>query len=103
MHNAVDVRIKIAATDLWTIISEDRAKGSANLRPDLVLKKNNYILIKDITIPFENGLEALEEARQRKFDKYSDLVKELSVKTVPPGPKLLSLALWIPWIARMTK
>lgn len=63
-HNAVVVRIKITATGRWTIISEDRAKGCANLRPDLVLKKNNYILINDITIPSENCLEAL-----RKLDK----------------------------------
>lgn len=29
-------------------------------------------------MPFENGLEALAEARQKKHEKYEDLAKEIS-------------------------
>lgn len=53
--------------------------GGGGLKPDLVIKKGKDILILDITVPFENGLVALEEARQRKIDKDSDLAKELSM------------------------
>lgn len=64
-------RIKKAVMGRWSIISEDQVVRSANVRPDLVLKKNNDILILDITVPFENGLEVLTEARRLKEEKYA--------------------------------
>lgn len=57
-------RIKKAAMGRWSLIGEDQVVGSSNVRPDLVLKKNNDILILDITVPFGNGLGALTEARK---------------------------------------
>lgn len=51
---------------MWCTVSDDRAVGSAILRPDLVLKKNRDLLILDVTVPFENGLEAFAVVRRTK-------------------------------------
>lgn len=63
-HNAVVQRIKRAVMGMWCTVSDDRAVGSAILRPDLVLKKNRDLLILDVTVPFENGLEAFAVVRR---------------------------------------
>lgn len=60
------------------MVSEDKVLGSARLRSDLVLKKNHDILIIDVTVPFENGLKAVTDATQKKFEKYEKLAQEIS-------------------------
>lgn len=56
-------RVKKAAEARWAIMGEDCVLGRENFRPDLVIKKGNGIIIFDITVHFENGLEAFDEAR----------------------------------------
>lgn len=53
--------------------------GTQNFRPDLVIQKGRDILIIDVTVPFDNGLESFKEARRIKEVKYRDLAIELSV------------------------
>lgn len=78
-HNAVVERIKKAAMGRWIVIGEDQVVGTTNnRRPDLVLRKGNDIMILDITCPFENGLQAFQDARKEKEDKYAELAAELS-------------------------
>ena len=62
----------------WEVIGEDQRLGTENLRPELVLKKENDILIVDITVPLENGLKSFEDARLVKEAKYSNLGRELA-------------------------
>lgn len=77
-HDAIIERLNKAAGSRWTIQGENQVVDVGNLRPDLLLKKGNDILIIDVTVPFENGLEALEDARKEKLENYSDLARELS-------------------------
>lgn len=72
-HSAVVDRIKKAAMSRWSAVREDRAVGSDNLRPDLVLKKIHELLILGITVPFENGTEAFVVARRTNEEKYREL------------------------------
>jgi hypothetical protein len=48
------------------------------VRPDLVIVKKNTATIIDITIPSENRVEALTEARQHKVNKYAALARTLN-------------------------
>lgn len=77
-HNDIVTRIKKAAIGRWFVISEDKVLGGARLHTDIVLKMNRDILIIDVTVPFENGLEALADATQNKFEKYEQLAQEIS-------------------------
>ena len=77
-QNDIVGRIKKAAMGRWEVICEDHRLGTENLRPDLVLKKDNDILIMDITVLFENGLKAFEDARLVKEAKYTNLARELT-------------------------
>jgi hypothetical protein len=43
-----------------------------------VTVKNKRAVIIDITVPFENGMEGLTEARQHKLRKCEDLTRVLS-------------------------
>lgn len=79
-HNAIIDRVKKACGDRWTIVSEDRAVGNSNLRPDLVIQKGSDMIVIDVTVPFDNGLEAFEKARQEKIRKYTGIAQELSLQ-----------------------
>ena len=68
-HNDIGERIKRAATGRWEVIGENQKLGTEDLRPDLVLKKDNDILILDITVPFENDHDAFKNARLIKEQK----------------------------------
>lgn len=76
-HDALVGRVRKLAIARWSVKGEDQVMGSGNLRPYLVFKKNKDVLISDITITFENGLEAFAEARKRKEEKYEDFASEL--------------------------
>lgn len=56
--------------------------GTQNLRTDLVIQKNNQFMIIDVTVPFEDGLQAFEEARKRKVEKYQYLIINPEVKSL---------------------
>lgn len=77
-HNVIVDSIKKAASDRWAIVGENSVVGTENLKPDLVVRKRNEIIIIDVTVPFENGLYAFDKARNLKLTKYSNLAKELS-------------------------
>lgn len=63
-------------------MGEDQIIGRQNLRPDLIVSKRNDIIIFDITVPLDNGLEAFEVARRAKVEKYKELAEELSTERV---------------------
>jgi hypothetical protein len=75
-HNAVN-RVTKAAQSKYTILTENETI-QGNLRPDLVIVKNNKATIIDITMPFENRMKALTEARQCKVSKYEVLARALN-------------------------
>jgi hypothetical protein len=75
-HTAVVNRVKKAAQGKHTILYENETI-QGNLRRDLVIVKNNKATIIDITISFENRMEVLTEARQRKVNKYDALARTI--------------------------
>lgn len=79
-HDAVVNRVKKAAINRWEVMTENQVIGSGNLKPDLVLKKGKEVLILDVTVSFENGLEAFTVARIRKEIKYKGIAEELGMK-----------------------
>ena len=90
----------------WEVIGEDQRLGTENLRLELVLKKENDILIVDVTAPFEKGLKAFEDARLVKEAKYTNLTRELTtdgnkakIKAIIVG----SLGFWDPRNDRIIK
>ena len=78
-HNAVVNRVKKAAQSKYTVLAENEAVVGT-LRPDLVIVRNGSATVIDVTIPFENRLEALAEARRVKCEKYQPLAEALSTK-----------------------
>ena len=78
-HNAIVSRVKKAAQQRFTILAENEAVVG-NLRPDLILVKNNKASIIDITIPFDNRMGAFEEARRAKEEKYAGLAEALHTR-----------------------
>ena len=79
-HNAIVDRLKSTAGYMhWEVISENRhvPGTNENLRPDLVIKKDDQVLIIDVTCPFENGDTAFTTAREEKIAKYSDVARQL--------------------------
>ena len=76
-HNAIVDRIKTAAAARFTTIGENISLDNSGLRPDLVLKRNNEVFIVDVTIPFENRLQALTSAAAAKLEKYQPLAERL--------------------------
>lgn len=59
-------------------MGEKQKMGSEDLRPDLVLKMDKDVLIIDSTVPFENGLVTLADARRLNVEKYDNLAKEIT-------------------------
>lgn len=72
-HNNIVSRIKAAAQAKHEVISENQAIAGTRLRPDLVITKNQRATIIDITIPFDNRLEAFQAAREEKLNKYAPI------------------------------
>lgn len=99
-HNCVVERIKKAALPKFHIISENqRTDPEINLRPDLVLVKNNICYIIDVTVPFENRMEAFKTAREMKMNKYSPLAESIKHRyaDVKIGPIVVgALGSWDP-------
>ncbi|XP_035229971.1 uncharacterized protein LOC118201920 [Stegodyphus dumicola] len=76
-HNAVVERIKKAAAGRWVVLSENQVLRGHALRPDLILVRDDFCLVLDITIPFDNRQSAFDSARREKIEKYRPLVNTL--------------------------
>ena len=72
-HNKIVNRIVKAVR--FGEIRTDRAilESGLRLRPDIVVKDHNNILIIDVTCPFDNDVTALSDAAEHKFLKYQPL------------------------------
>lgn len=66
---------KLAAVRRWTLLSENQPIGSQGLRPDLVIRIDNGVLILDVTCHFENGGNSFLEARKEKERTYTGHVQ----------------------------
>ena len=56
--------------------------SSSQLRPDLIVtdEARKTVTMVDVTVPFDNGPRAMEDARQQKRLKYGDIERELTAK-----------------------
>ena len=56
--------------------------SSSQLRSDLIVtdEARKTVTMVDVTVPFDNGPRAMEEARQQKRFKYCDIERELTAK-----------------------
>ncbi|XP_075723790.1 uncharacterized protein LOC142765869 [Rhipicephalus microplus] len=104
-HNAIVARIKKAAPGRFTVIGENQQVELPGLRPDLVLARGEEALILDVCCPFDNRLQAFQEAR-RLEEKYAPLQRHLlqrfqrvSVEAVVVG----CLGSWDPANDRVTR
>lgn len=72
-HNKIVDRITNAVR--FGEIRTDRAvkESGLRLRPDIVVKEENEVLIVDVTCPFDNDVNALSDAAEHKFLKYQPL------------------------------
>lgn len=99
-HNAIIKRLKKAIASKWVILVEDRVVGNQNLRLDLVIQNFNQIYIVDVTVPFDNGLKAFDDARLGKMNKYDELAfygKSINGKTATIGAVVVgALDSWDP-------
>lgn len=77
-HNNIVERVKKATLNKFEKIAENQVEGSERLRPDLIIRKSNKILIIDVTIPFDNRMKSLENAAKEELDKYEILRREIA-------------------------
>lgn len=72
-HNQLVSRLTTATR--FGNITTDRAiqESGLPLRPDIVIEEEDRTLIIDVTCPFDNGPDALEEAARAKISKYEPL------------------------------
>uniref|UniRef100_A0A8R1I3U4 Reverse transcriptase domain-containing protein n=1 Tax=Caenorhabditis japonica TaxID=281687 RepID=A0A8R1I3U4_CAEJA len=63
----------------WKLKLDHELPGSTRLRPDIYLKSPNgsEIILGDVTIPYEHGIEAMQTAWQKKIEKYEEGFKYL--------------------------
>ncbi|XP_075723829.1 uncharacterized protein LOC142765909 [Rhipicephalus microplus] len=78
-HNKIVERVKQAASKKFTVTHENRAVGTTNLRPNLVLARGEEAIIVNVTCPFDNRLKVLEAARLEKERKY-ELVRDFLLR-----------------------
>lgn len=76
-HNAIVDRVKKAALVRFTVIAENQVVGNTSLKPDLVLARGEEALILDVCCPFENRLQAFQDARKAKEEKYVPVQRHL--------------------------
>ncbi|KAL1433276.1 hypothetical protein MTO96_012676 [Rhipicephalus appendiculatus] len=72
-HNAIVARLKKAALGRYTVIGENQQVGVPGLRPNLVLARGEEALVLDVCCPFDNRMQAFQEARRIKEEKYAPL------------------------------
>ncbi|XP_075534062.1 uncharacterized protein LOC142567795 [Dermacentor variabilis] len=61
----------------FTVIAENQVVGTTSLKPDLVLACGEEALILDVCCPFENRLQAFQDARKAKEEKYAPVQRHL--------------------------
>ncbi|XP_049266791.1 uncharacterized protein LOC125756315 [Rhipicephalus sanguineus] len=66
-------RLKKAALGRFTVIGENQQVGVPGLRPDLVPARVEEAPILDVCCPFDNRMQAFQEARRVKEEKYVPL------------------------------
>nr|XP_050025004.1 uncharacterized protein LOC126519686 [Dermacentor andersoni] len=76
-HNTIVARIKKAALGRFTVIAENQVVGTTSLKPDLVLARGEEALLLDVCCPFENRLQAFQDARKAKEEKYAPVQRHL--------------------------
>lgn len=81
-HDKVVQKIKQAASGKWNVLKEEQPVGkNKKRRANLILTNGKEeALIFDVTIPFDNGLDAFNDARAEKIKKYQDAVRDLKPK-----------------------
>lgn len=101
-HNNIVTTTKNAAAGNWSILLENQRKGFNNLRPDVVLKKNDEVLILDVTCPSENRAETFDEVRRVK-EKYNPLIEELRRKYKSARADAIVVGSLVSWNPRNEK
>lgn len=72
-HNKIVDRVSNAIR-FGTVTTDSTVEGSNSLlRPDIVIEEGNRAIIIDVCCPFDNDVDALREAEQRKLTKYEGL------------------------------
>ena len=72
-HDKVVARLTNAIRFGEVITDRTVADSDSSLRPDIIIKEGNRVVIIDVCCPFENGPEALRDAEQLKIAKYEPL------------------------------
>nr|XP_050033033.1 uncharacterized protein LOC126529541 [Dermacentor andersoni] len=75
--NTIVGRIKKAALGRFAVIAENQVVGTTSLKPDPVLACGEEALILDVCCPFENRLQAFQDARKAKEEKYAPVQRHL--------------------------
>ncbi|XP_075530167.1 uncharacterized protein LOC142563503 [Dermacentor variabilis] len=70
-HNAIVARIRKAALGRFTVTAENQVVGTTPHKPELVLARGEEALILDVCCPFENRLQAFQDAWKAKEEKYA--------------------------------
>ncbi|KAG8171524.1 hypothetical protein JTE90_012037 [Oedothorax gibbosus] len=84
-HNEIQDRIVRAIPSRSGTVTVNRRVPDTTLplRPDIVVRRpDGSLLIIDVTVPFEDRVEALVKARRIKINKYQPLVDELATKGI---------------------
>jgi len=77
-HNSAVTRLKKAASSRCEILFENQVCGSGGLRPDLVIKKDKKIYIIDVSIPFDNRINAFKVSADERLVRYKQTSEELA-------------------------
>ncbi|GLV46534.1 hypothetical protein CBL_20859 [Carabus blaptoides fortunei] len=79
-HDSILDRIETASRYKHHIICRNQQFGVPGLRPDLIIAKGNTAFIIDVTVAFENRIQAFQDARQAKINKYAPLAGHLATR-----------------------
>jgi hypothetical protein len=52
--------------------------GSGGIRPDLVIKKGNKLYITDVSIPFDNRINAFKASADERLERYKQTSEEMA-------------------------
>ncbi|PIC37821.1 hypothetical protein B9Z55_010029 [Caenorhabditis nigoni] len=63
----------------WSLTIDEELPGYTRLRPDIYMQSpdKKSVLIADVSIPYENGIEAIQESWNKKMLKYEEGFKHL--------------------------
>ncbi|PIC11668.1 hypothetical protein B9Z55_028939 [Caenorhabditis nigoni] len=84
-HDAVLFKVKklieSGSKKDWELHIDETPPGPNRLRPDIYMKSpdGKQIILADVTVPYEHGVEAMQRAWDRKVEKYTDSFAHLKV------------------------